>query len=291
MGNPDSFLLHRAASAEDMDALEELIQGGANVDAMDDAGLTPYDHAVRDDKDAAQALLRRLGGHSGEELRRPNAAKAEVDKLSFLKRADVNHVVARLPESARQRLRDVFFSANSSGVRWLGWTTTRGRRDVTLCSILPVRMSLARFLHRRQPPSAFGAERGSQWTPWAIRRFLLYDVLLHEIGHLRVIDPSSSNPKRRFASETLAQEFADMWRQRLWAEHDDHPDPVHNPPAEDERAFLEAWARMGKWERFDLAFLVVNAPHRGPLHLRARFGELAAEDEAFLERALRLQPV
>ena len=67
-----------------------------------------------------------------------------------------------------------------------------------------------------------------------MRRFLLYDTFLHELGHLQIVDPSAKRLRRRFASETLAQEFANRWQRTLWAEHFDHPDPVHNPPRSEE---------------------------------------------------------
>lgn len=76
----------------------------------------------------------------------------------------------------------------------------------------------------------FGARRGARWPATAIRRFILYDVFLHELGHLQVIDPRDRTGRRRFARETRAQEFAMEWCERLWSEPFDHPDPVHNPP-------------------------------------------------------------
>jgi hypothetical protein len=63
---------------------------------------------------------------------------------------------------------------------------------------------------------------------------LLYDTLLHEIGHLQIVNEAARSLRRRFADERLAQEFADEWRERLWAQVFDHPDPVHNPPSQDE---------------------------------------------------------
>jgi len=76
----------------------------------------------------------------------------------------------------------------------------------------------------------FGAVRGTQWPRLAVRRFLLYEVFLHELGHLQIVNPKAKTPRRRFASETLAQEFANHWRGILWAKPFDHPDSVHNPP-------------------------------------------------------------
>lgn len=93
---------------------------------------------------------------------------------------------------------------------------------------------MTRFLVAGQTPGTFGAKTGRQWPKLAVRRFLLYDVLLHEIGHLQIIDPESKDVRRKFAGETRAQEFADRWRKELWKEHFDHPDPVHNPPTDAE---------------------------------------------------------
>jgi hypothetical protein len=85
-------------------------------------------------------------------------------------------------------------------------------------------------LVRGQYPELFGAVRGKQWPELAAWRFLLYDVLLHELGHLQLIDLKRKSGRRDIAHEKLAQRFADHWRQELWAVPFDHPDPVHNRP-------------------------------------------------------------
>jgi hypothetical protein len=146
---------------------------------------------------------------------------------------DVRTVLGRLPEEVYARLRGVHFNDGSWGVRRLGYTTTRGRREVSICA-LPPRVSLTRFLGKGQKPETYGAKRGRQWPELAVRRCLLYNVLLHEIGHLQIINPESRNVERKFASETKAQEFADFWRKKLWKEYFDHSDPVHNAPTADE---------------------------------------------------------
>ena len=76
----------------------------------------------------------------------------------------------------------------------------------------------------------FGTRRGTQWPKPAIRRFLLYDVLLHEIGHLQIIDEDAKGGYHMFAREGKAQEFGMFWCKRLWSQPFDHPDPVHSPP-------------------------------------------------------------
>jgi len=89
---------------------------------------------------------------------------------------------------------------------------------------------------RGQSPELFGAERGRQWPEVAVRRYLLYDVVLHELGHLQVVDSRRRVGRRTPAGEKLAQQFADHCRDELWAAHFDHPDPVHNPPVADARS-------------------------------------------------------
>jgi hypothetical protein len=68
---------------------------------------------------------------------------------------------------------------------------------------------------------------------------VLYDVFLHELGHLQPVEGAPS-ARLRFAREKLAQEFAVEWCHRLWSEEYDHPDPVHNPPSRKEIDSLAA---------------------------------------------------
>ena len=109
------------------------------------------------------------------------------------------------------------------------WPVERSR----FCAFPP---TVSGFTSRkwRCSPKTFGAMRGKQWPRLAVRRFFLFDVFLHELGHLQIVDPDAKTDRRRFASETLAQRFANQWRCKLWSEHFDHPDPVHNPPGSEE---------------------------------------------------------
>jgi len=143
-------------------------------------------------------------------------------------------LLGRLPVETYQRLRAVHFNDQSHGVRMLGYVSG-GRREIAICA-LPPRLSLTRFLVRGQSPSMFGARRGAQWPKLAVRRYMLYDVFLHELGHLQIVDPGSTKERRRFAMERYAQEFADHWRGTLWARHFEHTDPIHNAPAQEESA-------------------------------------------------------
>jgi tetratricopeptide (TPR) repeat protein len=87
----------------------------------------------------------------------------------------------------------------------------------------------------------FGAVKGAQWPALAVRRYLLYNTLLHEVGHLQVVDKGARSPRRKFADESIAQDLANQWRDELWSRPFNHEDPVHNPPAADETAALARW--------------------------------------------------
>jgi len=155
-------------------------------------------------------------------------------------------LLTRLPEELWERLRAVRFNDQAIGCRTLGYVH-RARREIAICAI-PARVSLTRFLSHpkstmrsgRGKPREFGADRGRPWPELAVRRFMLYDVFLHELGHLQIVRPKARRVRRRFASETLAQQFADFWRRRLWSTPLDHADPVHHRPHEVELAALQA---------------------------------------------------
>ena len=124
----------------------------------------------------------------------------------------------------------------------------RGRREIGLCAV-PPRIGLGVYLRKGQKPEQFGAARRCQWPTLAVRRFVLYDVLLHELGHLQVIDPRARSLRRKFARETRAQEFAAHWCRELWSRPFDHPDPAHNPPAPNEiEAVRVGWGES--WREF-----------------------------------------
>jgi hypothetical protein len=154
--------------------------------------------------------------------------KPGYDRRHYLTEDDVLVLLSRLPEEHWQRLRAVHFNDRSFGVRRLGYVTS-SHREMAICA-LPPRLSLARFLVKGQSCEEFGARRGAQWPQVAVRRYLLYDVFLHELGHLQLITEKTKSERLKFAREKYAQEFADRWRRQLWEAYFDHPDPVHNAP-------------------------------------------------------------
>ena len=151
-----------------------------------------------------------------------------ADRIHHVNQEDVRVVLSRVPLELWHDLRAVHFNDRARGARILGYVT-RGHREISLCA-LPPRMSLTAALVKGQTPAQFGAKRGEKWPTLAIRRFLLYDVFLHELGHLQMINENARSVRLRFAHEKLAQAFAMQWCKRLWSVPFPHPDPVHNRP-------------------------------------------------------------
>ena len=160
------------------------------------------------------------------------------DRVHWITEEDVRVVLGRLPPETWKRLRAVHFNDMGRGRRVAGYVT-RGRREIAICA-LPPRVSLTSYLERGQSPKTYGARRSAQWPPLAVRRFMLYDVFLHEVGHLQVIDESQSDTRRKFAREAKAEEFTAYWRGRFYKEQFDHPDPVHRGPTPEEIAALDS---------------------------------------------------
>jgi hypothetical protein len=155
-----------------------------------------------------------------------------ADRIHYVNAEDVRIVLGRLPIEVWHRVRAVHFNDRSRGARILGYVN-QGLREIALCS-LPPRMSLKAALAKGQTPEQFGAKRGQKWPALAVRRFMLYNALLHELGHLQLIDADAPSKRLRFAREKFAQTFAVQWSSRLWSVRFPHPDPVHNPPSSEE---------------------------------------------------------
>ena len=150
-------------------------------------------------------------------------------RVHYLDEEDVLVLLSRLPEELWARLREVHFTDKARGNRVLGYVT-RGRRDIAVCA-LPEHVSLGRMCSTREISArTFGAPHRGQWPKTAIRRYLLYQTFLHELGHMQIVDPTARDVRRQYAGETKADQFAHQWRAWLWKEPFDHPDPIHNPP-------------------------------------------------------------
>jgi len=157
-------------------------------------------------------------------------------RIHHVTEEDVCVVLSRLPQELWHRLRAVHFNDRARGARILGYIN-QGHREISLCA-LPPRIGLTAALVKGQTAEQFGAKRAQKWPALAIRRFMLYDVFLHEIGHLQIIDEDRPSSRLRFAREKLAQAFAMRWRKRLWSAAFPHEDPVHNLAAPGELQHL-----------------------------------------------------
>jgi hypothetical protein len=207
------------------------------------------------------------------------------DLVQYLTRREVDVVLSRVPAEFKTHIGDVLLRRSSDATS-LGSARPGGTGDITISSMLPVRVSLGRYAYSGQSPAEFGAPRLGQWPPWAVRRFLLYDVLLHEIGHLQIIGPKGSWVNtRNTASETRAREFADELRRTLFSETFDHPDPIHNPPTDAEMSTLAVWERLNKDQRGRLVRLVLAAPNSDTTEL-SLCGALTGAQQGFLCRLL-----
>jgi len=202
------------------------------------------------------------------------------DRRHHIDQRDVEVVLSRLPAQLYERLRAVHFTDGARGRRTLGYVQ-RARREISICA-LPPRVSLTSSISRKKQrvtPRRFGALRGAQWTGLAVRRFLLYDVFLHELGHMQVIDPQAKSTRRRFADETKAQAFADEWRERLWATPSGLADPAHDPPGEAELHLVERVLRapLPRADRLELRNLLEFHLYRLGQGIDSSFREILAE--------------
>ena len=209
--------------------------------------------------------------------------RPDTDLVAYITRAEVDLVLGRLPIEPRARLRDVHLHGTSKGVRRLGWVT-HGRRDITLCTMLPPRVSLRLYMYRGRVASEFGAPDRGQWPPWAVRRKLLYDTLLHELGHMQQVGDATHHLSE-FAGEPMADHFAAEWRGRLYSQRFEHPDPIHNAPTNAELAMLSWWQTRDKAQRLALVEAVVSAPHPEPVAAEW-VATTTLEQAAFLRRVL-----
>ena len=154
-------------------------------------------------------------------------SRPEADRVHHISPDDVRVVLSRLPPDLWRQLRAVHFNDRSVGARRLGYARPEND-EISVCA-LPPRMSLHRYLRGAQTAEQFGAIARQKWPTVAIRRFLLYDVFLHELGHLQPV-PGHRSSRLKYPREKLAQQFAVKWCDWLWSQPFDHPDPAHHPP-------------------------------------------------------------
>jgi hypothetical protein len=154
-----------------------------------------------------------------------------ADRIHHINADDVRVVLGRLPVELWQRLRAVHF--NDKGMaRRLGYANVYSH-ELSICA-LPPRFSFNRYLRAPLTAQQFGAQTGKQWPTVAIRRFLLYAVFLHELGHLQPVPDRRASSRLKIAREKLAHQFAVKWCNWLWSQPFEHPDPAHHAPTLEE---------------------------------------------------------
>lgn len=200
-------------------------------------------------------------------------------EIQYVSQHDIDVVLSRLPRELTRRVRDVFLNGDSLGVRRGGWVTRRGRRDIVICGILPIRVSMKGFMFAGRKAQDFGAPANGQWPPWAVRRQILYDTLLHEIGHLQLVE-TRDGWDGEFGHEAVARELANEWHGRLYSEPFDHSDPVHNAPTDDELACIPWFESLDKPMRAELTRTHLKDPGRDLAYL----GDLPAPVSRFLQK-------
>jgi hypothetical protein len=128
------------------------------------------------------------------------------DRRHFVSEDDGRVVLEHLPISLWERLKAVHFNDRAMGRRCLGYVRPR-RDEIALCA-LPPRVSLAACLRRSQSPDQFRVVRGCQWPLLAVRRFMLYDVFLHELGHMQRLGPGAARRTylRRIGDDSIQRE-------------------------------------------------------------------------------------
>jgi hypothetical protein len=266
----------RAAWFADNELVVSVFLAGSTSKTVDYATLVELIRGERRER-----YLR--GRRSSRTARDPKrSTRVTTDLVTYVNDREIDFVIERVPLELRTRIRDIR-RRRSSDAKVLGSVSTRGRRDIELSARLPIRVSLGRYLVRGQSPAEFGAPDVGQWPPWAVRRFLLYDVLFHEIGHLQIVASKAPRVQRKFAGETRAQAIADELRRTLYSEPFDHSDPIHNAPTAEELAMLPVWNRLDKQRRAELVALTLGT-RRPDNALLSVFEPMTNEQRGFLAR-------
>ncbi len=149
----------------------------------------------------------------------------------YVEEADIQAILPRLPEETWGHLRRVRFRDGADAGGRLGDVVTGPEPEIVLHA-QAYRVSLAPYVGRGETPETYGAVGGCRWPVLAIRRFLLYNVLLSQLGRLQ-----------RGEAGTNDRTFAEHWRGELWSRQSDDFDPVHHAPTEKESRLLRVgWA-------------------------------------------------
>ncbi|MEN0049701.1 MAG: hypothetical protein AAF806_21755 [Bacteroidota bacterium] len=161
------------------------------------------------------------------------------DLYRYLKKEDVLVLLNRLPLEEYEHLKSVTFKTCRGGNAY-GRVYHKRSAGIIICD-QSARTSIRVTEAKRGSLEEFGALNNMKWPTLAIRRFMLYDVFLHELKHTQLLKNGKKRIVDKIPLEKQAEEYAEYWRGELYQQHFDHPDPVHNLPSEAEKERLQKY--------------------------------------------------
>lgn len=163
----------------------------------------------------------------------------QSDLYRYLKKEDILVLLNRLPLEEYEHLKSVTFKT-CRGRNVYGKVYHKRSAGIIICD-QSARTSVRVKEAKRGSIEEFGALNNIKWPTLAIRRFMLYDVFLHELKHTQLLRNSKKRIVDKIPLEKQAEEYAEYWRGELYQHHFDHPDPVHNLPSEIEKERLKKY--------------------------------------------------
>ena len=149
----------------------------------------------------------------------------------YVEETEIEALLAQLPEETRRDLHRVRFKNGVDTGGRLGDIASDPDPEIVIYA-QAYRVSLTPYLGRDETPETYGAVDGCRWPVLAIKRFVLYNVLLTQLGRLQV-----------GASGASGEQFAGHWRRELWSREPDDSDAVHRAPTEKEARLMRVgWA-------------------------------------------------
>lgn len=161
------------------------------------------------------------------------------DLYRYVTKEDVLILLNRLPLKEYEHLKTVTFDT-CIGAYKFGYVSYKRVNGIVLCD-QPQRMAMRGADAKRGHLTEYGGLNNIKWPTMAVRRYMLYNVFLHELRHTQIVKPNKKHIWEKTPNEKLANEYSDHWRGTLYSQHFDHPDPVHNLPTEEEKEHLQKY--------------------------------------------------
>ena len=101
----------------------------------------------------------------------------------YIEETEIEALLSHLPDATWQDLHRVRFKNGADTGGRLGDVATHPDSEIVIFA-QAYRVSLTPYLGRDETPETYGAVDGSRWPVLAIKRFMLYNVLLAQLGRL-----------------------------------------------------------------------------------------------------------